>query len=439
MSGIRSQIAIVGRPNVGKSTLFNIMTGTRKALVQNQPGVTRDILIEEAEIWGKECDFVDTGGITEAKDLISVLVRDQVTSYLKTVDFVVFVVDGRLGMVPEDRDVFRIIKESGKKFVVIANKIDSSEKQDIQTAEFYEFGVEVIPASFEQRRGLARLMEVLYEVLPDTKELQLYYRRIAIVGKPNVGKSSLVNHLMGFKRVLVSDQPGTTLDSVEADFEYENKTYSLIDTAGLRRSARREDDLEILSAIKSQDSIRRAHIIFLLVDVTEGPTDQDAKVLEACIDAGKTVILVANKIDLGQPEMRLQFREKMDRTFHFHNDLELAFISAKTGVGLPDLFRKVEQLLFKLEKQISTSDLNDFFFETIRKAPAPVYGNTNVKFYYLTQTRQEPPSFLCFANHPEGVDTSYRRFLVKHIKVRFGLEGVPVRLFVMKSRRSDPS
>jgi GTP-binding protein len=436
---IVSKVAIIGRPNVGKSTLFNIMTDTRKSVVKNQPGVTRDIIIEPCEIWGKHFDLIDTGGITEAHDTFSQLIREQVTDFLQTVDFLVVVMDGRMGLIPEDREILKIAQMTGKPFCLVVNKIDKQHEEDLRKAEFYEFGEDVIGASFEQRRGISDVLEWIHKHLPnEAKEIKEGVT-IAIVGKPNVGKSSMVNALLGEKRMIVSDIAGTTIDSVDTPFIYNGNKYILVDTAGLRKSAKRDDDLEIISAFKSQESIRKADIVLLMVDSTQGPSDQDARIMQAILEDHKGVILVANKSDIGKteiPEFKKTFKDQVERVFHFYIDVPVVFTSAKTGHGLADLLEKIEWVREKLQTRITTSELNDFFFETIRKAPAPVWGVKNVKFYYLTQTLQRPPAFIAFANHPDGVDNSYRRFLIKNIKERFDLVGIPIRIFVMKSRDS---
>lgn len=436
LQGEFPKVAIIGRPNVGKSTLFNLLTETRKAVVKDQPGVTRDIQMEAAEIWGKKFLIVDTGGLTEAPDTFSQLIREQVVEFLSDVDLLVVVMDGRAGLIPEDREVVRIAKTVGKKLLIVVNKVDSGKDEDLVKAEFYEFGEDMIATSFEQRRGLSELLEWLHKHLPEFKEDLQKGPRIAIVGKPNVGKSSLVNALTGEHRMIVSDIAGTTVDAIDTPFIYNGSQYVLVDTAGLRRSARREEDVEIISAFKSQESIRRAQIVLLVIDGNIGPTDQDAKILQEILENHKAVILVANKSDTAKDKVegyRDWFRGRVDEELHFFSDIPIVFTSAVTGSGLEALLKTVEDVSVKLETRIQTADLNDFFFEAIRKAPAPVWGTTNVKFYYLTQTYQKPPSFIAFANHPDGVTPGYRRFLIKHLKSRFNLHGIPIRIFVMKS------
>lgn len=432
------KVAIVGRPNVGKSTLFNVLTGSRKSVVKNQPGVTRDIIIEPMEVWGKQFDIIDTGGITESTDIFSKLIREQVIDFLKTVDLLILVMDGRTGLVPEDRDIIRIAKESGKDFLLVVNKIDRPHEEELKKAEFYEFGVDVIGASFEQRHGLSGILEWLHKNLPDVQFTTNDSVTISLVGKPNVGKSSMCNRLLGSHRMIVSDVAGTTVDSVDSPFIYKDRHYTLVDTAGLRKSAKRDDDVEIISAFKSHESIRRSDIVLLMIDGNIGPTEQDAKIMETILEDHKGVILVANKIDIAQkevPEFRKTFRSQVERVFHFFEDVPVVFTSAKNGNGVDELLEEIERVSQLMNMRITTSELNDFFFEAIRKAPAPVWGTTNVKFYYLTQTFQVPPAFIAFANHPDGVTPSYRRFLIRQLKEKFGLHGIPIRIFCMKSKR----
>lgn len=434
------KVAIVGRPNVGKSTLFNILTNSRKSVVKNQAGVTRDIIVEVCEVWGKQFDLIDTGGITEAQDTFSKLIREQVVDFLKTVDFLLLVVDGRVGLIPEDREIVKIAKQSGKPYIIIINKVDSVQDEELSKADFYEFGADMASASFEQRRGISDVMEWIHKNLPEQTVEVRDGTRIALVGKPNVGKSSLVNCLLGENRMLVSDIAGTTIDSVDTPFLYNQKKYILVDTAGLRKSAKREEDLEIIAAFKSHESIRKAEIVLLVIDCSQGPTDQDARIMQSILEDHKGVIVVANKSDIGRtevPEFRKTFQEQCTQVFHFYDDVPIVFTSAKNNHGIRDLLEKVEWMGQKLSERITTHDLNEFFFEAIRGAPAPIYAVSTVKFYYLTQTNQKPPSFIAFANHPDGVDNSYRRFLMKRLKEKFNLKGIPIRIFVMKSRGRD--
>lgn len=429
------RVALVGRPNVGKSTLFNRLTRTRKAVVRNEPGVTRDIQIEPTEWWGKSFEVVDTGGISEGKEGFTPLIRETVVDFLNSVDLIVFVVDGRAGIMPEDRVVFRTIKQTGLPFVTVVNKCDRTLESDGYLADFYEFGDELVPAAFEQDFGIDVTVEWVLAHLADKEYAQREGFRLAIVGKPNAGKSSLANRLLGQSRMLVSDIAGTTVDAVEAEFRFNDKEYILADTAGLRRAGKQRDGVEVLSTFKTRDAIHRADLVLLVIDGPEGPSNQDSRIIETCLDAHKALIVVANKTDLGREQhdnFRDWFRARVEREFHYFADVPLVFVSAKYGTGLEELFRKIEDLRVKLATKISTSQLNKFFTEVIKQAPSPVFGTENVKFYYLTQTNQSPPSFIAFANHPDGVTPAYRRFLIRKIQDNWNLQGVPMRIFVMQ-------
>lgn len=428
-----SRVAIIGRPNVGKSTLFNYLTSTRKAVVKDEPGVTRDIQIEPAEIWGVKFDVIDTGGLTESSDMFSRLIREQVLGFLKSTDHLIVVLDGRAGICPEDRDIIRVAKESGKPFLTVINKVDHLHDEELSKAEFYELGVELCTTSFEQRYGMDVVLEWIVDQVKRTSHTIRQGVTLAMVGKPNVGKSSLCNRLLGETRLLVSSVAGTTIDAVDTELIYEDRKYVLIDTAGLRRSPHQED-LEIISTFKTRDAIRRADIIMLVVDANEGPTSQDAKILQQILEAHRAVVLVANKVDLAEeniPAFRSWFKQRVAEVMHFFPEVPITFVSAKTGRGLKDMFDLVVDVETKITKRIKTRELNDFFLNVIRQAPAPVWGNDNVKFYYLTQTNQQPPAFIAFANHPDGVTNAYRRFLAKRIQDQWDLHGIPIRIFVM--------
>ncbi len=435
------QVAIMGRPNVGKSTLFNILTRSRKAVVRNESGVTRDVNLEPADWWGHEFDVVDTGGITEASDTFSQLIKQQVSELINNVDLLIVVMDGKSGLVPEDRDIIKLAKQSGKPMFLVVNKVDQMQNSELILAEFYEFGIDVIACSFEKRDSVDVIVEWIIGQLPEEPYVPTHREgvRLAVIGKPNAGKSSLCNFLLDKNRMMVSSIAGTTVDAVEAQFKYNEKDYVLIDTAGLRRQSKRKDGVEVLSSFKSYDAIRKADVVLLVIDGVIGPSVQEAKMVEYILDRHKAVIVVSNKIDLAKkerPEFRKWYREQMNEKFHFFDDIPQVFISAKTGSGINDLFSLIEDVWVKMSTKIKTSKLNDFFFESIRQAPAPVYGTKNVKFYYLTQTHQVPPSFIAFANQPEGVTTGYRRFLIKRIKQRFDLQGIPIRIFCMKSKKN---
>jgi GTP-binding protein len=431
------KVAIVGRPNVGKSTLFNIITGTRKSVVKDQPGVTRDIVIEPVEIWGKTFDLIDTGGVTEAADLFSKMIKEQVVAFLESVDLIIMVADGRAGLIPEDRDIVTIIKKTGKPFMLLINKVDKVQDEETAKADFYEFIDEPITAAFEQRKGIAETLEWITNLIPEKlieKERGITF---SIVGKPNVGKSSLCNSILGISRMMVSPVAGTTVDAVDSQFEYDKKIFTLIDTAGLRRRSKVDEDIEVIANFKTREAIRKSQMVLLMIDCVEGPTEQDAKILELILEDHRGVIVVANKSDLAKkdnPHYKEKFREQIERHFHFFTDVNIVFTSASEGKGLGELMNEIQATVEKMHFRTTTSELNDWFFSAIRRAPAPRAGTVNVKFYYLTQTYQKPPAFIAFANYPDAVTPSYRRFLVNQMKEHFKLYGVPIRIFCMRSR-----
>ncbi len=438
------KVAIVGRPNVGKSSLFNYLTRTRDAVVKDEPGVTRDIKKGLADWWGHEFYVFDTGGVTDGKDVLFEMVKKQVLQSLESMDLIVFMMDGRGGLSPEDQSLYQIIKRSGKPFKAVVNKMDRQQDIEMMMGDFYQLGTsDFIPISVEHQSGIEDLIEWFGSVKETSnlseqtaEDTELDSRiNIAIVGKPNVGKSSILNCVFGENKQVVFDQPGTTVDFVDHDFDYGEQKYTLIDTAGLRRQSKREDGIEYLSAVKSFDAIRRSDIMLLVVDAQEGPTRQDAKLIEHLIENHKPVLLVFNKSDLArndQTNYRQVLKDKLQREFHFFEDIRFTFTSAVTGQGIKDLFELVDKTWQDLNIKIPTSKLNKFFTDVIRQAPAPVYHSKDVKFYYLTQTHQKPPSFIAFTNFPDGVTPAYRRFLAKRIKAHWDIEGLPIRIFAMK-------
>ena len=435
MSTKLKRVALVGRPNVGKSTLFNRLTRTRKAVVKNQRGVTRDIQIEPCEWWGKSFEVADTGGLSEDREGFTPLIRAAVTEFLQHIDLIILIVDGRSGISPEDRDAYRVVKSVNKPFAVVVNKCDRTLDADQYLADFYEFGVDLIPAAFERDFGIDNAVEWIIANLGQDELTEREGFRLAILGKPNAGKSSLCNRLLNQHRMLVSPTAGTTVDAIEAEFEYKGEKYILVDTAGLRRAAKQKDGTEVLGGFKTREAVRKSDLVLLIIDGEQGPSHQDARLIELCLEHHKAILVVANKTDLGKQKhdnFRDWFRERVEDEFRFFADIPLVFTSAKTGSGMDDLFSKISDIRAKLGLKISTSKLNKFFTDVIKQAPSPVYRTENVKFYYLTQTQQKPPSFIAFANHPEGVTPQYRRFLIRKIQEQWDLKGIPLRIFVMQ-------
>lgn len=455
------KVALVGRPNVGKSSLYNYLTRTREALVKNEPGVTRDIKEGQAHWWGHTFLVFDTGGVADHSELLFRLVKEQVLQNLSSMDIIILIFDGKQGLSPEDHVLLQIVRKTQKPFITVINKIDRFESKDLLMSEFYELGIDsFIPISVENQINIDQMVEWILELekkyfleptLQSTLKPTLESNEnltendpedflkqpftVSIVGQPNVGKSSLVNKVLGQNKQIVHDLPGTTVDSNTFSFHRKGHSYIFVDTAGLRKSSKRQDGIEYLAAIKSHRAINSSDIVLLVVDATKGPTQQDAKIVEYLFEKHKTVILVFNKSDLAKEiskNYKNQLKDKLHQTFHFFKDIRYVFISAQTGQGLDNLFQKIEVTWKDLNIKIPTSQLNQFFNQTIKKAPSPVYGSRNVKFYYLTQTQQRPPSFIAFANYPQGVTPSYRRFLSYRIKERWDILGLPIRIFTLK-------
>lgn len=399
-------------------------------------GTTRDVMTHPVTWERYHFDLTDTGGMFGAsQDPLHELVKAQGARALKSADLIVMVVDGRAGMLPEDKVVYRAIKMLDKPFVVVVNKCDKTLEAQEYLTDFYELGAELIPAAFEADFGIDNTVEWIIANLKTKEVTEREGFRLAVLGKPNAGKSSLTNCLLGKDRMLVSPTAGTTVDAVEAEFTYAGEKYIIADTAGLRRAAKQKDGIEVLSGFKTREAIRDADIVLLVIDSLGNPSNQDSRLIELCSEMHKTLIVVANKFDLAkdtQENFREYYRDLIERQFHFFTDIPVVFCSAKTGAGIDTLFKKIADIRTKLQTRISTSQLNKFFTDVIKQAPAPVFQTQNVKFYYLTQTQQKPPSFIAFANHPEGVTPAYRRFLKRKISENWNLEGIPLRIFVME-------
>jgi GTPase len=438
--GRRLRVAIFGRPNVGKSTLFNQLTGTRKAIVKDEPGVTRDVHHGKVNWLGVTFDIFDTAGVTEGGDKAwSAEIRRQALEAVKSADKVILVLDGKFGLNPEDKDLAQVVRALGKPTITIVNKIDNLDDREVALSEFYELDMEpLIPASFEHKHGIDELLDWVIEGqeqdIPEEEDPRI---RLAIVGKPNAGKSTLVNSLLGEKRVVVSPMAGTTIDSIEIPFTRNGTEFVLIDTAGMRRHAKRTDQVELISAMKARESVIEANILVLVIDGLLGPSVQDARIVEMAIEHHRAVILAVNKVDLAEkqiPEFRKTTREKLKNVFHFYADIPIAFISAKTGKGVDELFATIEKVWKQLNLRISTRDINEFFFNIIRQAPSPSFRGKDIKFFYIAQTRQRPPSFMAFVNEPRGVTNAYKRFLASQIKKHYDLVGIPIRIYPKKRR-----
>ena len=436
-----TRVLIVGRPNVGKSSLFNRLVRKRKSLVVDTPGVTRDILKQSTSWWGIDFEVWDSGGLWAQSSPWDSMVNQKVQQATQQSDLIVLVMDGRAGYLSADKSVFRLVKKSGKPFLISINKIDDVKQSDQLLSGFYEMGVDILPCSFENDQGVSEIVEWISAHHLRQKKDKVSVKsdkskiRVFVIGKTNAGKSSLCNVLLKQDRMITSHHPGTTTDVVEDQFTFQNFTYILSDTAGLRKLHQLKDPLDSLSLFKSHQSFNQADVGWVLIDGSVGPSRQDARLLQMCVELHKAVILVVNKWDLVTTLTKEEYRKKIQEAFHFYPNLFIVFTSALKQTGLSVLLKKTNEVYEKLNHRISTSKINQFFTKVIRKAPSPVYGSQDVKFYYLTQTNQIPPSFIAFANYPQGVRDSYRRFLIRQIQKEWNLEGIPVRIFILPKNK----
>lgn len=439
-------VAIVGRPNVGKSTLFNRILGKRKAIVKDEPGITRDLNYADVEEMGRAFTLVDTGGfeplppshplLKGRREGVAAQVREQALLAIEEADAIVFVMDGRDGFLPSDRDVADILRKASKPVIYAVNKIDTS-KQEQGLADFYTLGMEnLFPVSAEQGRGIDELLDKIISFIPKAvvREEEEERIKLAVVGRPNVGKSSLVNRLLGYERVMVSEVSGTTRDAIDTPFTYNKRKYLLIDTAGMRKKTRIGRTVEQYSVMSAIRSIDRCDAALLIIDAMDGVTEQDEKIAGLIYERGKGCIVVINKWDLPEKETNTakQYAERVRWKMKFLQFAPVVFVSALTGQRVFKILEKTEETLDQLEKRIPTSQLNRFFDSFKKQRQPPVYKNKAVKVYYITQTEIKPPTFVAFVNFPEAIHFSYERFLVNRIREEFALDKIPVRLYFRK-------
>ena len=436
-------VAIVGRANVGKSTLFNRLARRRRALVEDRPGVTRDRVVAPALIEGRDVLLVDTGGLDpEAEEGIPRAIAAQVRRLLEEACVILFVVDTRAGPLPLDRHIADLLRRAESQVVVVANKADGPQ-QDTAWGEFHELGFpEVIPTSAEHRRGIVDLEIAIAERLPARAEAapEDEAPRVAIVGRPNVGKSSLVNRLLGFEQQIVSEVPGTTRDSTDTRLRLGDRELVLIDTAGLRRPGKRGDRLERGSALMALQSIERADVALLLIDVIDGVTDQDAKIARLALDRGRPLVLVLNKWDAVDPdERRPEIAKQLERKLGFVPSAETVEVSALTGKGTRKLLPTAIKLMAESRRQIPTPEVNRALAEAVERNSPPAAGRRRARFYYATQVSARPLTIAVFMNDPRLVPENYRRYLQGFFRKRFGVRSAPVRVHLRARRRGDPT
>ncbi|HMK51862.1 MAG TPA: ribosome biogenesis GTPase Der [Thermodesulfobacteriota bacterium] len=430
-------VAIVGRPNVGKSTLFNRIVGGRKAIVWDEPGVTRDRNYADVEWEESAFTLIDTGGFEPvSKDRIFIQMREQCQLAMEESDVVLFLMDGKEGLTPSDEEIADILRKLNKPVFYIVNKVDGP-KHEEKALEFYGLGVESIYSiSAEHGYGVNGLMDEVVRSLPvlTDKKWDKNVTKVAVVGRPNVGKSSLINRLLGYKRVLVDEVPGTTRDAIDTHFERDGRRYVLIDTAGIRRKSRISLKLEKYSIVEALRSIDRSDVALLLLDSREGVTDQDTRIGGFIHEKGKGCILVVNKWDLVEKDSQtmVQYEGKVRENLKYLSYAPILFISALTGQRVRKILDVVDQVSEQTKKRIPTSQLNRSFGNWVEKFPPPLYKSRSVKMNYITQVSTSPPSFVIYTNFPEGIHFSYERYLLNQMRDTFGFEGVPVRLWFRK-------
>ncbi len=426
-------VAIVGRPNVGKSTLFNRLLGRRKAIVDDMPGVTRDRNYTDVDRFDAPFTLIDTGGFEPvSSDRLLQQMREQSRLAMEEADVILFVMDAREGLTPADREVVDMLRKVKKPVFYLANKVES-EKQVPDLGDFYALGVDrIFPISAEHNRGIDDLMEEVINTFPKTAppEEDENVTRIAVVGRPNVGKSSLVNRLLGYERVVANPAAGTTRDSIDTPFICQRKRYLLIDTAGIRRKGRISLQVETYSVVDALRSIERADVALIVLNAEDGVVEHDAKIAGYAYEAGKACIFVVNKWDTLTKDNATvgKFVDQIRIQFKYLNFAPIVFVSALTGQRSGKIMTEVEKVMAQYSKRVSTSDLNKVLKEAVEQHHPPLAKGRRVKFYYASQVGTKPPTFVFFTNSPEGIHFSYERYLSNKLREAFDFSGVPLRL-----------
>ena len=430
-------IAIVGRPNVGKSTLFNKLIGERRAIVEDTPGITRDRIYGETEWRGKKMIVIDTGGIEpKTDDTILQKMREQAQIAIDTADVIIFMCDIRTGLLADDTDIAVMLKKSGKPVIPAINKADRIGDVDPTFYEFYELGfpIDPIPLSSLHGSGSGDLLDAVMEVLPpfETEETDDEVIRVAVIGKPNAGKSSLINKILGDDRLIVSNIAGTTRDAIDTPFENEFGKYVFIDTAGIRRQSRVEDRVEKFSVLRAKMAVERADVCLLVIDAMEGVTEQDEKIAGIAHEAGKATIICVNKWDLVEKDNKTvnEYTKKVYDALAYMTYAPLLFISAETGQRVPKLFEHINYVNNQSKTRISTGMLNDVLAEAVNRVQPPSDRGKRLKIYYMTQPSVAPPTFILFCNNAELFHFSYQRYIENHLRQTFGFRGTPIRIVV---------
>ncbi len=435
-------VAIVGRPNVGKSTLFNVLAGERISIVQDTPGVTRDRIYAEVSWLDYNFTLIDTGGIEpDSGDIILSQMREQAQIAIDTADVIIFITDVRQGLVDADQKVADMLRRSRKPVILAVNKVDDFKKYMPDVYEFYNLGIgDPVPVSAASRLGIGDLLDEVakhfsQEMLEEAEDDR---PRIAIVGKPNVGKSSLINKLTGENRVIVSDIAGTTRDAIDTDIKYNGREYVFIDTAGLRRKNKIKEELERYSIIRAVTAVERADVVIIVIDATEGVTEQDAKIAGIAHERGKGIIIAVNKWDAIEKDDKTIYKhtEKIRQILSFMPYAEILFISAKTGQRTGRIFETIDVVLENNSMRVATGVLNEIMAEAVAMQQPPTDKGKRLKLYYITQAAVKPPTFVIFVNDKNLMHFSYTRYLENKIREAFGFKGTSLK-FIIRERKED--
>lgn len=440
------RVAIVGRPNVGKSSLFNRLIGKRKSIVEDIPGVTRDRIISTTQWRDAKIEVVDTGGyITDDKDQFSPYIRKQVEKELELSDLFIFVVDGKDGLTELDKEIANILRRTEKPVIVAVNKIDDPQKEKL-AYEFYELGFDkVIPISTIQKLGVADLLDEIYKFIPDyekgleeeeEREENKDYIKVAIVGKPNAGKSSLLNAILGEERALVSDIPGTTRDTVDTLFEKDSQKFLFLDTAGIRKKSKVEYGVEFFSVGRSIEAIEKADVVVLVIDATQGATEQDTKIAGLIQKRYKPAVIVVNKIDTLKEKDIEKVEKQVREKLYFISYAPIVFTSAKNKVGIDELIKQIVHVYNQAWKRVGTGQLNRAIKQIQSLRQPPSYQGKPLKIYYATQLEGKPPAFLLFVNKAEGFKENYIKFLENNLRKLLGFENAPIKL-IFRGKEED--
>ena len=433
-------VAVVGRPNVGKSTLFNVLAGERISIVKDTPGVTRDRIYADASWLDKEFTLIDTGGIEpDSNDVILSQMREQAQIAIDTADVILFLTDVRQGLLDTDAKVADMLRRAKKPVVLVVNKVDSFEKFMPDVYEFYNLGIgEPFAVSAASMLGLGDMLDEVVKHFPAQAqdEEEDTRTKVAVIGKPNVGKSSLVNRLMGENRVIVSDIAGTTRDAVDTAVTWQDQEYVFIDTAGLRRKSKVKEDLERYSVIRAVTAVERADVVLILIDAEEGVTEQDAKIAGIAHDKGKGIIIAVNKWDAVEKDDKTMYRhsDRIRQVLSFMPYAELMFISAKTGQRVERVFSMIDMVLENNSMRIATGVLNKIVMEAVAMQQPPSDRGKRLKIYYVTQVAVKPPTFVVFVNDKKLMHFSYTRYLENRIREAFGFRGTSLK-FIIRERK----